>query len=245
MDVPVRIRLGLNGADTQLGRIRLNRRLIDTASQHFGAYHILEMGRHFDDYLIAWPPPQLQMYYGPHLALRRTGKQRAPVITGNIGETVAGQVFRRKIGVPISRLRHIYPTSRFRTPDYLLDCRVAIPPRIIACLNNPANAPFTRWPVESKAAATAGRITQSVRSALQQVASYWFNHRVTNAAVMGYGIIVTFQYQGQSPEVVVRIFEPSHQAILLQSAGTMTAAQFTAAINRIGSAERGALRNVN
>ncbi|MBL9090908.1 MAG: hypothetical protein JNL96_06765 [Planctomycetaceae bacterium] len=152
MDVDVTVQRGMTGGAVPVGRIRLERHGIDAATRHFGAYHILEMGRHFRDYVLHWPTPWLQMFT-PHLVLQSTGKQRAPVVTGNIGETIAGEVFRRRLGTSITKLRHIWPTTSFKSPDYLLDCRNGVPAAFSSVLVNAAAAPTSRyWPIESKAA---------------------------------------------------------------------------------------------
>lgn len=243
MNVPVYARLGLTGPPTHWGNVRLGRQTIDFAAIHFGAYHILEMGEHFDQYVVAWQPPPLLMFQTAHYALRRVGKQKAAVVTGNIGECVAGIVLRRMVHVQLQNLRHVLPTTAFRTPDYLLDCTGGVPGRLNALLTNQPAAPHSHWPVESKSGKTNGIVGQAVVSAIQQLASFWHQRAVVDPAIVGYGAIVTFQYH-QAPEIQVRVIEPSNQALIRMQAAAQQLRPFSEQFAIIGSPLRGALFNV-
>src|SRR5205085_7641349 len=126
MNYPVLIRRGLFGGERPLNSVTLDPKVMNSISSYAGSYHILSMGRHFNDHVIssAGPPPfppcmGLPRVY-PFLAL--SNKVRAAGVTGNIGEGVCGVVANTIFGMPLGTFIHVKlkPAAGLRkTPDYM------------------------------------------------------------------------------------------------------------------------------
>jgi hypothetical protein len=79
---------------------------------------------------------------------------------------------------------------------------------------------FGYWPAESKAVESAGRALVTVRKALLQLGTYWYERRDIEPSVTGYGLVCCFIYKGVNDlpiqEIRLYIFCPSDQARLHQ-----------------------------
>jgi hypothetical protein len=196
-NVDVVIRQGMTAPDVPFGSIRLAKSDISTHSQHFGSNHILEMGRHFDEYVVAWLPTQIFSFAGiatVHRFPTIAGKQRATSVLGNIGEVVAGITIRRKLRVGPTRICHLFPKSRQKTPDFLLDCRIHTPQVLAQQMPAGLGVPVSLLPLEAKAGKTNGSINSSEEKALKQLASFWVHRHPFDNQVSGFGLIVSFNY---------------------------------------------------
>lgn len=127
MDVPVRIQLGLGGQSADLGPIYLDVGSVGSTASWAGSYHVLSMGRHYDDYIMTGMLMSLPTISGIPLAhpfQQLTGKIRAGGITGNIGECVAALFARRYLSARLDQIAHIKPRQAFKpsqSPDYLMN----------------------------------------------------------------------------------------------------------------------------
>ena len=89
MNVPVRIQLGILGHREPLNPIQLDVGSVGAASSWAGSYHVLAMGRHYDDYVVTGSQINLPPIAGfpvVHPYEKLTGKIRAPGVTGNIDQ---------------------------------------------------------------------------------------------------------------------------------------------------------------
>ena len=126
MNVALRIQLGLRGTLRALNPIWLDVGSVGAASSWSGSYHVLAMGRHYDDYVITGRILGLPPIVGipvAHPYERLTGKIRAAGVTGNIGEAIAALFARRCLGAGIGDIAHVRPRRPFRrrkSPDYLM-----------------------------------------------------------------------------------------------------------------------------
>src|SRR6266849_5519652 len=115
MNVPLRVQLGLGGRQQPAGTVRLGAESVGGAATWAGSYHILYMDRHYDDYVVT---PRLLMF--PMIAgfprvhpyQRLIGKIRAAGVTGNIGESVAALVLRRRLGLALTDMAPLQPGRR-------------------------------------------------------------------------------------------------------------------------------------
>jgi hypothetical protein len=219
MNYQVLVRRGLFGAEQALNSLTLDPKVINSISDSAGSYHILEMGRHFYEYVIgtAGPPP-----FPPCVGLPRaypfvrlSNKLRAAGVTGNIGEGVCGVVANAIFGMPLGTFLHVNlkPAIGLRkTPDFMFRLGPYLPavwPVPLAAL--PPALP-TWWPVESKARTTRGGVNTAVRSeALPQLASFWYSIRNSFPNAVGFGMSVGFAYE-TNPCVFLNVFLPSNLA---------------------------------
>jgi hypothetical protein len=221
MNYPVLLRRGLFGGEQPLNSVTLDPAVMNSISAYAGSYHILEMGRHFNDYVLsAAGLPTFPQCAGlppayPFLAL--SNKQRAAGVTGNIGEGVCGVVADAIFGMPFGDYIHIKlkPAAGLRkTPDYMFRLGPYLPAVWHAALGAlPAPLPVW-WPVESKARTTRGSVDTAVRSeALLQLASFWYSIRNSFPNAVGFGMTVGFAYE-TNPRVLINVFLPSNQAAL-------------------------------
>jgi hypothetical protein len=221
MIYPVLVRRGLFGGEQPLNSVTLDPIVMNSISAYAGSYHILSMGRHFNDYVIsAAGPPVFPPCMGlprayPFLAL--SNKLRAAGVTGNIGEGVCGVVADAIFGMPLGAFLHVKlkPAAGLRkTPDYMFRLGPflrGVWPAVLPAL--PAALP-TWWPVESKARTTRGSVDAAVSSeALPQLASFWYSIRNSFPNAVGFGMTVGFAYEA-NPRVLINVFLPSNQARL-------------------------------
>lgn len=202
MNVPVSIQSGLKGAAQLVGNIVLDTAAIQNVASWAGSYHIIDMGRHYQDYVLgpALPSlPQLAAIPATYPYERLGTKMRATGVTGNIGEGVAALFARRVMRLTLGDIAHVKirkPFKKRRVPDYLMRLGPSLPSKVSALK---AAARFRScpewWPVESKARATAEDADGARRDALFQLAACWAELRPFHPAAVGYGVIVTFSYK--------------------------------------------------
>jgi hypothetical protein len=221
MYVDVCIQRGLKGPASLLGRTWLDSASIGAVSNWAGSYHVLAMGRHYDDYVISSRILRLPVIPGlppAHPYERLAGKIRAASVTGNIGEAIAAIVAVRFFGVAIADIAHVRPRRPFRrrkAPDYLMRLGPFMPGVIGAVM--PAGQVVAWpdwWPVESKARTTEPACAQARREALRQLIAYWLLLAGSLPQQVGFGVIVTLCYWPPR-EVRVSIILPSNHASLV------------------------------
>jgi hypothetical protein len=222
MNVRLRVQLGLRGSLRLLNPMWLDTGSVGATSSWAGSYHVLSMGRHYDDYVITRRTISLPPIVGipaAHPYERLAGKIRAAGVTGNIGEAIAALFARRNLTAGVGDIAHVRPRRPFRrrkAPDYLMRLGGLMPGPFSGVL--PTTAPSlwpTWWPVESKARSTDAGSVAGRRDALKQLVAYWSLLANSQPSVMGYGLIVAFTYQPPR-EVRASLILPSNQALLVQ-----------------------------
>jgi len=228
MNVTLQVQLGLLGPPCALNPIWLDVRSVGAASSWSGSYHVLAMGRHYDDYvitgrIIGFPP--IAAIPVAHPYERLTGKIRAAGVTGNIGEAIAALFARRCLGAGIGDVAHVRPRRPFRrrkSPDYLMRLGNLMPGPFATIVPSAVALTWpTWWPVESKARSTDAGSVAGRKDALKQLVAYWALLASSQPGVVGYGQIVTFTYQPPR-EVRVNLILPRNQnklALELQQNG--------------------------
>jgi hypothetical protein len=225
MNVDVCVQLGLRGATTPIGPTWLDAASMGAASAWAGSYHVLAMGRHYDDYVVTGRILRLPPIPGipvAHPYERLSGKIRAAGVTGNIGEAVAALVARRFLYAPIADIAHVRPRRPFRrrkAPDYLMRLGPLLPGVFAPVL--PPGATFSWpdwWPVESKARTTENGCADARREALAQLTAYWSILVSSRPDLIGFGIIVTLRYWPPR-EVRASIILPAAQQSLAREFG--------------------------
>lgn len=193
---------------------------VGAVSSWSGSYHVLAMGRHYDDYVITGQILDLPPIVGipvAHPYERLTGKIRASGVTGNIGEAIAALFARRCLGAGIGDIAHVRPRRPFRrrkSPDYLMRLGALMPGLFAPVVPSAAATAWpTWWPVESKARSTDAGSSVGRKDALKQLVAYWALLLNSQPSVVGYGQIVTFTYQPPR-EVRVSLILPSNQSDL-------------------------------
>jgi hypothetical protein len=92
MNALVQVQLGIRGPRRSLNPIWLDTGSVGATAGWAGSYHVLSMGRHYDDYIITGRTIRLPPIAGipaAHPYERLAGKVRAAGVTGNIGEAIA------------------------------------------------------------------------------------------------------------------------------------------------------------
>jgi hypothetical protein len=198
--------------------LRVERVQVDAASGYAGSCHVLEMGRHYSEYV---------RYRGRFPAFNRvagfpTGdylrqldtKSRASNITGNIGEIVAGLVARRTLKIHAGGIAPLQAGTSTQTPDYLLKPTAAFEQRLKVIVPLLAAAALPDWwPMEAKARGD-GKWKGCVEGAVGQLAAYWYYNRTREPQRVGYGIVVATELK-QHRRVRVLLFAPSNQSALI------------------------------
>ena len=221
MDVDVRIQLGLYGTSTYLNPIRLDMGSIGSTSSWAGSYHILVMGRHYDDYIMTGTLMGLPVISGiptSHPYQQLAGKIRAGGITGNIGECVAALFATRYLSAGVDQIAHIKPRRPFKSsqsPDYLMNIGGSISSVFATVIPKAFTTSFPNWwPVESKARHSDSTSLTGRQEALRQLFAYWYLLRNSQPSAVGFGLIVVFKYQ-PARQVRINLLLPSSQPDLL------------------------------
>ncbi|WP_237229075.1 hypothetical protein [Rubinisphaera sp. JC750] len=257
--IPVIVRSGLSGGETPIGSVRLLPHEIGIASAMFSSTYILHMGMHYERYVVSGYLPQfnaVQSIYSTAIpAANATTKTRAQSVTGNIGESIAALVARRKLNA--RRLADIQPlsvSSKKKTPDFRMKFRPMFPWSFQNATGINPPITFDFWPVESKAAQSDSVALNSVKSALLQLGTYWYERSYHEPDVVGFGIVVSFIYRGTKNDpkrcIRVHVFCPSNQTALQNEIADRIAASddrtgFLTELGTENSAIRGYLRDVD
>lgn len=233
MLVPVSVQLGLAGRTRHVGDLRLDTASVHATSTWSGSiFHVLEMGRHYEDYVLSPREirlPNLDTIPSTYPYERLATKIKTTGVTGNIGEAVAAIFARRVLGAPLSAISHVRPKRSFRrrkAPDYLMKIGPLITPAIGWALN--AAGPV--WRPRVVASRIQGQVDsgkhkkRQAREALEQLAACWTIVMNRQPETVGYGLIVTFAY-APPREVRASFIAPKNQDKLLTilRAGTPTA----------------------
>jgi hypothetical protein len=261
MSIPVIVHGGLTGGEVPLGTLNASPAEIEAACDLFGSMYIERMGLQYQRYVIGgyWPQSNLVrgIYAAVNPAPRMTDKLRAPSVTGNIGESLLSLVARRMLGA--SQMLDVLPlnvTSAAKCPDF----RVRINPDFPASFQTATGANptigFSYWPAESKAIESTGKANAAVERALAQLGTYWYERRLLEPSVAGFGLVCCFIYKGTktNPLQVIRlhVIVPENQTDLHQRidhfrpAGTRPGNRqgFLSELATAGSLSRSALKNV-
>lgn len=210
-------RIGFGAVTRNLPPLVVAQTDIDHVAQYAGAYHVLEMGQHFRDYVEQGNMPLFAAVNGfPGNAYFEplTNKQRAQGVTGNIGEGIAGIVAERVLGIQPDGIAHIRLQRPFRKrqcPDFMIRMGGTFS-AAIAGLGPliPSYSCPEWWPLESKARVDGNACDAAVNDAFRQLAAYWYTIvRGARAADVGYGIVVTCAYD-RNRGVGIRIFAPNN-----------------------------------
>jgi hypothetical protein len=167
---------------------------IETTGNYAGSSHVLEMGRHYEDYArYDWEvPPFLKVSGFPTSAsmLQLEMKARCPGVTGNIGETLAGIVAFQTLKCDSADIAHLVVQSKQKTPDFLVRMSPDLQPLLIKLSPSLSTLSLPSWwPLESKirsGAMTPGVINQG----LQQLAALWYRMKEDQPDGVGFGIVV-------------------------------------------------------
>src|SRR5437588_3068126 len=199
-------------------RLRIESLQVDTTAGYAGSCHVLEMGRHFSEYVRdrgRYPAFRSVPGFPAGNYLRQLDtKSRASNVTGNIGEIVAGIVARRTLKIDIGGIAHLKANTFSQTPDYLLSPTTAFEQVLVDIEPTLASMTFPDWwPMEAKARA-GGRWRDVVLEALRQLTAYWYFNCYTAPERVGYGVVVATEFE-RPRRVRVLVFVPSDQAGLV------------------------------
>ena len=223
------IRLGLDGPQTSARRIRISPGNIDFAAGLYGTAHVLEMGRHYEDYVVTGHLPSMPLIPNLNVAHPRamaSCKSRASSITGNVGEVVAAVVAERCWRPNLQSVYHINSSRAHKTPDYIMRFEPTLPSDLLTVMPpNWVPPGFRDWPVESKAGETTGYTRSYTRRALLQIASYWYQRAGFEPAVVGYGLVVSLTYRSQR-QITVNVIAPADQAGLQDAVDSLSYEEF-------------------
>lgn len=256
MSIPVVVRSAFDNTEHPLGNLVITPNEIQQGAGIFGSTYILRMGLHYQRYVVAGYLPNWNIVHGIYLAAnpapRLTTKNRSNSVTGNIGETVLGIVARRLLGaMGMSDILPLNVTPTAKCPDFRVRISPAFPPAFQSATGlNPAIG-FSYWPAESKAVESAGRASVTLKKALLQLGTYWYERRLLEPNVAGFGLVCCFIYKGvkASPLQAIRlyVFCPSNQASLLQRIDHFRATNdregFLGELGTHGSVTRGYIQN--
>ena len=222
MNVVTSVQLGLTGTNHWLAPLYLDSNSVGMASAWSGSYHVLNMDAHYDDYVVTDTLLALPIIAGippAHPYRQLTAKIRAAGVTGNIGECVAAIFANRCLNAAVADIAHTRARRAYKqrkAPDYLMRLG-ALMPSIFAPIvpNNFVLQWPVWWPVESKARNTVSASRSARIAALRQLTTYWSLLVNSQPAVVGFGIVVTLNYQ-QPREVRATLFLPRNQDALVQ-----------------------------
>jgi hypothetical protein len=215
------------------------------------------MGRHYEQYVISGYLPTYtavrDIYSTSIPAANATSKTRAPAVTGNIGESIAALVARRKFKSRLTDIQPLVVANRKKTPDFRIRFRPMFPQVFRTATGFTTTVNFNYWPVESKAAASLGAGDNAVEKALLQLGTYWRERASVEPAVVGFGIVVCFVYRGTKANplrcIRVHVITPNNQQGLLHeiasSLATTSSPDFVSEIGRSGSLVRGYLNGID
>ncbi|HEX8916270.1 MAG TPA: hypothetical protein VF796_28225 [Humisphaera sp.] len=221
MQFDLSVRCGFGWLHYPLAPLVVAQHDIDHVGQFAGAYHVLEMGQHFRDYVEQGNMPAFPAIAGfPVTAYHEplTNKQRAQGVTGNIGEAIAGLVAHRVLEVPSNGIAHIRlqrPFRRRQCPDFMIRTGSAFP-TVIANLAAQRGVTYcpSWWPLESKARVDGNACDDAASDAFRQLAAYWYTiAHGPHAGDVGFGFVVTCAYD-RNRGVCLRVFMPNNAGAL-------------------------------
>jgi hypothetical protein len=188
---------------------------IETAGEYAGSSYVLEMGKHYDEYVkYDWEAPKFKKIggfpTGPSLG-QLNMKARSAGITGNIGETVAGIVAFQTLQCDSKDIAHLVVQSKQKTPDFLIRCSVGLRSILLGLKPSLASQHLPSWwPLESKIR-SAGINDNIVKEGLWQLAALWYRMKDDAPADIGYGIVVGVGLQ-KPRQIRIHVFLPESDA---------------------------------
>lgn len=212
MDTPIKI--SIEGGSSMINRtLPLDVLALDVASSWCGSYDILEMGQHFDAYVMTPRPvllPEIAGLPNRRRFTRLPAKYPAPSVHGNIGEAVAALTAVSALGFDPAGVAHI-KGLRGKTPDLLLKTTDTFA-QLVGGLAGLA-LQFPEWiPCEAKCRKLERGIKQATNEAKQQLQAYWSAVPVVEA---GFGIVCCYIHSSpQSVQVRILLPEQAVQAAL-------------------------------
>lgn len=218
------LRSGLYGSSTKVGVISIGKANVDVTASFAGSLHILEMGDHFDDYLVTGHFPALMS--GPVTAPKPFGrliwKHPSMDVMGNFGEAIFASVYTRHYGAANSEIVHIHqPVGsgfRFRCPDFLV-APVSIFAQDVSNFGSTIPTTLDFIPAECKATLSNSNERAYTKNAAEQLAAFWKQSLGMNPSYpVGYGI-ASVMSRHPSPTVTLTYFWPkANMATKLQAA---------------------------
>lgn len=197
-------------------RIRIGQ--VEAASGYAGSCHVLEMGRHYAEYVRykeQFPTfPRVTGFPLTPFLKQLDTKSRASNVTGNIGEIIAGMVARRTLKIDAAGIALLKTSPNSQTPDYLLQSTTqftSVLREIVPALIGVTLPEW--WPMESKARGVGG--SACVQEALKQLAAYWYHNRDNDPQGAGYGIVIAVCFN-RPRRISIHIFAPADQGMLLK-----------------------------
>lgn len=210
MEIPVVVQLRGRTASERSFTIDLDPSSLDQASAWCGSYDILQMGQHFDAYVIT--PRTCDLPSIPDFPVGRRytmlpGKLPAPSVQGNIGESIAALMAVSVLGCMPGGIAHVKPGrggASYKAPDLLL--RVTPGMRELARgLTNLPGFEMPEWlPCEAKCRRCSADVARAMREAEEQLEEFWC--QVTDDE-KGFGVACCFIHQPPQ-EIRVRLFLP-------------------------------------
>lgn len=187
---------------------------IETAGDYAGSCHVLEMGKHFEDYArYDWEGPSFKAVAGfpTSPTIRQLDmKARSAGVTGNIGETVTGIVAVQILQCDAQDIAHLVVQSKQKTPDFLVRYSAGFRTLLEKLVPSLAGRHTPNWwPLESKIR-SSGLGTNAVKEGLWQLGGLWY--RMTGSAPddVGYGIVVCVGLEPR--QVRIYVFLPETAA---------------------------------
>lgn len=198
--------------------ININENTLETSKDYVGSYHVLEMGQHYLEYrkpenLFTELGKTFKDFPATDLFRKLENKTRASVITGNIGEMIAGIVASRTLKFPTDGIGHLI-VSKGRTPDYLLKNNKDFEKFLIdtKLANNYEVKKFPEWWLMESKASSISR-TVSLTDAYHQLLNFWYRMQDEYPEGLGYGIAVGTSIYKKT--IDIRIYIPQDQKALI------------------------------
>ncbi len=183
---------------------------VGQAAEWCGSFDILEMGEHFDAYVLTPRSALLPAIPGFPPGRRFTqlpGKWPAPSVHGNIGEAVAALTAVSCLGCTPSGVAHVKAgqgTSKEKTPDLLLRVTPDLQDEISVQWGF-SQITFPDWiPCEAKSRKNPSDATGAFREAKKQLQAFWTH---LDPAERGFGVACCYVYSPPQ-SIRVRIFLP-------------------------------------
>ena len=211
-----RLRLGVDGPPLIIDQVTVDGPIVDGAASLFSALHILEMDRHFQEYV---DQPVVQHFrqthgiYTPTPQVRiQSEKQKANDITGSIGESLAAIVCRDVLDLPSAAIEPLCVYKRLKTPDFRIswDASATIP---LIAPSFDLNSLPQMWPLEAKMRKQGTKVKDVINVALAQLAAYWFYRGAHEPTCVGFGLIAA--YINGTNSIDLHVFIPTKQSELI------------------------------
>lgn len=203
--------IGFHKSPILLSPVFIDPKQVDLIGNYAGSYHIADMGNQFVEYLqhdshfpSLWGLPTFPVWC-PYKRLDR--KTRASVVTGNIGESIAGQIAVGTLTNSQRLIGHFKVLPNTRTPDFFI-YRPAVSGTVFSIDPVLSTFQIPDWlPMEAKATTNTFK-KGIVLEALKQLANYWYQIRGGYSQGVGYGIVVVTKLR--PPVIRIYVFLPEN-----------------------------------